>query len=283
MYNKEEIKSLQKKANEIREKTLEMCINGRTGHVTSSFSCAEILTALYQGNILRYNPKNPKWEDRDRFILSKGQASPILYNVLAECGFFPKSWLANFAKKEGHFGVHLQNDVPGVEYTTGSLGHGLGIGVGVALAGKMNNKNYHTFVLLGDAELYEGSVWESTMFAGHYNLNNLTGIVDRNGYGVLGPTEDIVRLNPLENKFKSFGWETKTIDGHSINEIYNSLKDIRSHKRDCPLMIIADTIKGKGIKFMENVALWHGAAPIGEDAERARKELKEYTARGEYE
>ena len=274
---------LHRKANELRRDTLEMCIAGGTGHVTSSFSCVEILTALYHGQIMRYDSKNPKWSERDRFILSKGQASPILYVILADAGFFPKEWLGKFCKKDAKFGVHLQCDVPGVEFTTGSLGHGLGLGAGTALAAKINQKDYHTFVLLGDAECYEGSIWEAAMFASHYKLNNLTAIIDRNGYGVLAPTEDTVKLNPLDKKFEAFGWDTENIDGHSIKEVFEAVENFRSHKRNKPLVIIADTIKGKGIKFMENVALWHGVAPQGEDAERARKELNEYTLSKEYE
>jgi len=278
------IKELQRKANEIRKEVLEMCILGKTGHVTSSFSCAEILTTLYFGNVLRYNSQMPKWQERDRFILSKGQASPILYVVLSNAGFFPREWLNTFCDVDAKFGVHLQNDVPGVEFTTGSLGHGLGLGAGIALAAKLNQKNYHTFVLLGDAELYEGSVWEAAMFAGHHSLNNLVAIIDRNGFGVLQATEDFLKLEPLEKKFESFGWEVERVNGHSIKEILDALENFRGHKRDRPLMIIADTVKGKGIKFIENVALWHGAAPVNqEDIDRARKELREYSMEGEYE
>lgn len=277
--NKDKIKNLQEKANEIRKRTLEMCINAKTGHVTSSFSCAEILTTLYHGRILKYDSKNPGWDERDRFFLSKGQASPILYNILADVGFFPKEWIESFAKPTGYFGVHLQDDVPGVEYTTGSLGHGLGAGAGAALAGKINKKNYHVFVVLGDAELYEGSIWEAAMFASHHNLNNLSAIIDRNGYGVLGHTEETVKLNPLDKKFEAFGWDAKIINGHSVEQIYNSLKDVKSYEKNKPLVVIAETVKGKGIEFMENVALWHGVAPLGEDAIKARIQLGEYIAR----
>lgn len=277
------LKELQRKSNEIRKEVLEMCIIGKTGHITSSFSCSEILTALYFGDILKYDSQNPQWGNRDRFILSKGQASPILYVVLSNAGFFPKNWLNSFCSVDAKFGVHLQCDVPGVEFTTGSLGHGLGLGAGVALAAKLNQKDYHTFVLLGDAELYEGSIWESAMFAGHHRLNNLIAIVDRNGFGVLQATEDFLKLEPLEKKFESFGWEVKKIDGHSIKEIFLALENFRGHKRDKPLMIIADTIKGKGIRFIENIALWHGATPVKlEDIEKSRKELNEYSIGDEY-
>jgi transketolase len=279
---KEKIIELQKKANEIRKDTLEMCIKAGTGHVTSSFSCAEILTSLYFGEVMKYDSKNPKWEGRDRFILSKGQASPILYATLANAGFFPREWLDSFCGADGHFGVHLQCDVPGVEFTTGSLGHGLGLGVGKALAAKMNQKNYRTFVLLGDAELQEGSNWESAMTASQYKLNNLTAIVDRNGYGVLCATEQSAGIEPLEKKFEAYGWETRRINGHSIKDILYALERIPAYDNK-PLVIIADTDKGKGIKSWENVALRHGTAPVGEEVEKTRRELQEYTLEGEYE
>ena len=274
---------LQRKANEIRKRTLEMCIKAGTGHVTSSFSCAELLTTLYFGKVMNYDSKNPGWDGRDRFILSKGQASPILYVTLAKAGFFPEQWLDTFCEADGHFGVHLQCDVPGVEFTTGSLGHGLGLGVGKALAAKMNNKNYRTYVLLGDAELQEGSNWESAMAASQYKLGNLTSIVDRNGFGVLCPTEQSAGLDMLEEKFKSFGWNVDSINGHSTKELLNTLKKQESYSPEKPKIIIAYTKKGKGIASWENVALRHGTAPIGEEAITTIKELKDYISKREYE
>jgi len=221
------IDKLKLKSKELRSMTLDMCEDAGTGHLTSSFSCAEILALLYQGNILRYDPKNPQWEDRDRFILSKGQASPILYVTLADAGFFPKEWLKTFAKKDGKFGVHLQNTVPGVEVSTGSLGHGLGIAAGIALAAKLDRKEHLTFVLLGDGECHEGSNWESAMFAAHHHLNNLIVILDRNGQCTISYTENAVRLNPLEEKWKSFGWDVITINGHSFEEFLHALEGYR--------------------------------------------------------
>ena len=274
---------LQRKANELRERTLEMCIKAGTGHVTSSFSSAELLSTLYFGGVMKYDPQNPEWDERDRFILSKGQASPILYVTLAKAGFFPEQWLDTFCEADGHFGVHLQCDVPGVEFTTGSLGHGLGLGVGKALAAKMNNKDYRTYVLLGDAELQEGSNWESAMAASQYKLGNLTGIVDRNGFGVLCPTEQSAGLDMLEEKFKSFGWNVDSINGHSTKELLNTLKKQESYSSEKPKMIIAYTKKGKGIASWENVALRHGTAPIGEEAVTTMRELKEYISKREYE
>lgn len=282
MLKKEKIIELQRKANKLRKETLEMCIMAETGHVTSSFSCTEILTSLYFGDIMKYDSKNPKWENRDRFILSKGQASPILYVTLAEAGFFPKEWLNSFCQADGHFGVHLQRDVPGVEFTTGSLGHGLGLGVGKSLAAKMNRKDYHTFVLLGDAELQEGSNWEAAMTASQYKLDNLTAIVDRNGFGVLCSTEQSAGIEPLDEKFKAYGWETAKVDGHSIKELSYALSKNRAYGNK-PRIIIAYTNKGKGIRSWENVPLKHGIAPKGEEIGKLREELEEYTAKGEYE
>jgi transketolase len=268
------IRGIQDKANELREMTLDMCEKSKRGHLTSCFSSAEILSVLYYGGVLKYNPKNPKWEQRDRFLLSKGQASPMLYAALADIGFFPKNWLDTFCQKDGKFGVHLQNDIPGVECTFGSLGHGLGIGVGMALAAKMNNDPYFTIVELGDGELYEGTVWESAMSASHYRLNNLIAIVDRNWQCATNFTESSLRLNPIDKKFESFGWEVKSIDGHSIEELLGAFEGFRSYKRDAPYAIIADTIKGKGSSYIESRVEWHSRAPANsEEAQIIRNEL----------
>jgi transketolase len=265
--------NLEQKSNQIRRQILDMCVQAKTGHVTSSFSCTEILVALYHGGILRYDTKKPDWEIRDRFILSKGQASPLLYVVLADLGFFPKSALNKFCRSDAMFGVHLQNDVKGVEITAGSLGHGLGIAAGMALAAKMNRKEYLIFTLLGDGECYEGSIWESAMFASHHRLNNLVAIIDRNWLCVTDFTENLVHLNPMDKKWEAFGWQVITINGHSFEEIFSALNNVRSRKSDGPLMIIANTIKGKGVPFLENVPRWHGLAPDGELAEIAKAEL----------
>jgi len=271
--NKRKIVELEEKAGYIRCQILDMCVGAGTGHVTSSFSCTEILVALYYGGILRHDPANPKWEERDRFILSKGQASPLLYVTLAHAGFFPENELSRFCKADGKFGVHLQCDVPGVEITAGSLGHGLGIAAGMAYAARMDHKNYLVFTLLGDGECHEGSVWESAMFAGHHQLNNLIAIVDRNWLCVTDFTENCVRLNPLDKKWEAFGWEVATVDGHSFADIFSVLGGIHSGRCNGPLVVIANTVKGKGVSFMENEPLWHGIAPKGELAEKAKMEL----------
>jgi transketolase len=269
------IDNLENKANYIRRRVLDMCVKAGTGHVTSSFSCTEVLVALYYGGILSYDASNPGWDERDRFILSKGQASPILYVILADVGYFPEDYLDKFCQADGKFGVHLQSDVPGAEITAGSLGLGFGIATGRALAAKMDGKSYTTFTLLGDGECYEGSIWETAMFAGHHELDNLVAIIDRNKLCVTDFTENLVHLDPLDRKWESCGWEVVTINGHSFEDIFSALEDFRSPLLKKPLLIIADTIKGKGVSFMEDVPLWHGIAPKDEDAERAKDELRE--------
>lgn len=267
------IVALEEKAHFIRKQVLAMCCNAGTGHVNSSFSCTEIMVALYYGEILKFDCRQPQWEGRDRFVLSKGQASVILYPILADLGFFPETELSRFNQARGIFGVHLQHDVPGVEITSGSLGHGFGVATGMALAAKMNRELYMTVALLGDGECYEGSIWESAAFASHNRLNNLVAIVDRNHLCVTDFTENIVELEPLDEKWRSFGWRVMTIDGHSFEDILDALKGFRSRKSSKPLAIIADTVKGKGISFMCDAPLWHGQAPTEALAEQAKNEL----------
>lgn len=269
----ENISELKKKAKYIRNQVLDMCVKAETGHVNSAFSCAEILVALFYGGIIRFDPKNPEWKDRDRFILSKGQASVILYPILADLSFFPKDELSRFNQADGIFGVHLQHDVPGAEITSGSLGHGFGVAAGLALAAKMNRELYMTFALLGDGECYEGSIWETAMFASHNRLNNLVAIVDRNHLCVTDFTENVVGLEPMDEKWKSFGWRVININGHSFKEIFEALRGFRSRKSTKPLVIIADTTKGKGVSFLSDVPLWHSLAPKGQQATEAKNEL----------
>jgi len=269
------IEKLKQKANYIRNQVLDMCAKAGTGHVNSSFSCVEIIVALYYGGILRFDPRNPKWRDRDRFVLSKGQSSPLLYAILADLGFFPEDELNRFNQADGIFAVHLQHDVPGVEITSGSLGHGFGIAAGMALAAKMNRDLPMVFTLLGDGECYEGSIWETAMFASHNRLNNLIAIVDRNHLCATDFTENIVALEPMDEKWQACGWRAININGHSFEEILAALEGFRSRKSTQPLVIIADTRKGKGVEFMSDVPLWHSIAPKGQDAISAKKELNQ--------
>lgn len=266
--------ALAKKAHNLRKKVLDTCIRAKTGHVTSSLSCTEILTVLFHGGVLRYDPARPDWPDRDRLILSKGQASPMLYTVLADVGYFDEAQLQTFAQQEGPFGVHLQQSVPGAEITCGSLGQGFGFAAGLALAAKMDLQNHLVFTLLGDGECHEGSIWETAMFAAHNRLNNLVAILDRNFQCVLDFTENFLSLEPLDKKWAAFGWHVLRVEGQSIPELLHAFQGVRSRRRPNPTIIIADTTKGAGVDFMSCVPLWHGAAPTGDEANQAMAELE---------
>lgn len=269
--NYEELKKL---AHETRTEVLEMCIKAGTGHVTSSMSSVEILLSLYFGGLANVHPAEPKWPGRDRVIISKGQCSPLIYSVLSSKGFFPKEWLQGFAQKNGNFGVHLQNSVPGVELTTGALGHGLGVATGVALAAKMNRDLHMVYCLLGDGELYEGSIWESAMFAAHHQLNNLVVIVDRNFLATTDFTENMVALEPLDKKFEAFGFNVVTVNGQSFEELISSMQGVRNRKHRQPTVIIAETTKGAGIQSMTHIPVLHGVPPQGaQGISQARKDL----------
>lgn len=267
------ITELERKANWVRQEVLEMCSRAGEGRIASSFSCTEILVALFYGGILRFDPKLPDWDKRDRFILSKSPGAVALYPILSDLGFFPSIELERFCQPDGMLGPYGDN-IPGIEAVWGSLGHGLGVGAGLALAGKMDNQNYMTVVLLGDGECYEGSVWEAAMFAGHHELNHLVAIIDRNWICTIDFTENCLRLDPLESKWQAFGWDVITIDGHSFDEIFAAFKGFRTRKSTRPLMIIANTIKGKGISLLENNPMGHVIIPNGEQLEKAREELR---------
>lgn len=272
----EKIKFLELKANQLRKDLFEMCVNAGHGHLSSGLSCTDILTALYYGGHLVHNPEKPEWVDRDRFFLSKGHAAIILYVVLADRGYFSKQELSKFSQKEGKFSIHLQKDVPGAEISAGSLGHGFGIAVGSALAAKLDRKLHLNYALLGDGETYEGSVWEGAMFAAHHNLNNLVAIVDRNNQCTLDFTENLLRLEPMEDKWRSFGWRVKRINGHSFEDLQSALLDIRRRPSDKPTVIIADTVKGKGINHLSYKPLSHGRTPKNEkEVELCRSQLEE--------
>jgi len=267
------VSQLNRQANLIRKAILKMVIEAGGGHIAPALSIADIITVLYF-DVLRIDPQNPTWQERDRFILSKGHACCALYATLAERGFFSTEMLQMFCKKDSLLSGHPELDINhGIEVSTGSLGHGLSIGAGMALAAKADDKAYRIFILLGDGECNEGSVWEAAMFGSYKKLDNLIAIVDRNSLQALGPTEDIVALEPLAEKWKAFGWAVKEIDGHDIRQIRRAFKRV-PFKKYKPSMIIAHTIKGKGISFMENNAIWHFRAPNKEEAEQAFKELE---------
>ena len=265
-------KELKRKANWVRREVLETVVETGKGHIGGTFSCTDMLVALYYGKILRVSPNNPKWDERDRLILGKGHACLALYNILVDLGFFDVSRLQEYGKDGSSLGGQLNIDTPGVEYNTGSLGHALGIGAGMALAAKMDKKNYRVFALVGDGECAEGSIWESIMFASQHRLNNLIGIVDRNRLSVTDVIEEEEEgSGRLDNKFRACGWKCVTIDGHSFEEILVAFSGL--DKLGQPLMVIANTVKGKGVSFMEDEVRWHHSVPTREEFELAKKEL----------
>lgn len=271
--SKKNIDELKKKAQRVRLQILDMIISANKGHIGGAFSCTDILVALYYGGILRFDANNPMWEERDRFILSKGHSCVALYAILADLVFFSVSELSSFCQRGSMLGGHPDRNIPGIEADTGSLGHGLGIAAGVALSAKMDKKDFMTVALLGDGECYEGSVWEAAMFAGHHQLNNLVAIVDYNKQCVTDFIKDCNRLEPFADKWRAFGWGVREVNGHSFEELLDAFNDFRFRKSPRPLVVIANTIKGKGVSFMERNLIWHHAVPTGADLEKARQEL----------
>lgn len=257
---------------EIRKKILKMIFASNNSHIGSAFSCVDILTVLYF-KIIRIDPKNPLNQNRDRFILSKGHAISALYATLAQKKFFSDKLLDSFCVNGSCLTGHSSKDsVPGVEVSTGSLGHGLAMGAGMAMVAKNENKNYRVFAILSDGECNEGSVWETAMFANRYQLDNLIAIIDYNKLQAFGNTEDVLKLEPLKDKWKSFGWEVKEVDGHNFKEMEKTMKTI-PFKKNKPSVIIAHTVKGKGVSFMENKLEWHYKSPSEQQYNTALKEL----------
>lgn len=265
-------KGLNEITNVIRKDIVSMICKSKSGHPGGSLSAVEILTALYfdQMNI---DPTNPKMEDRDRFVLSKGHAAPALYATLAERGYFDKEELNHLRKLGSMLQGHPDmKKVPGVEMSTGSLGQGFSVACGMAMAAKLDNAPWNVYALLGDGEVQEGIIWEAAMSAAHYKLDNMIAFLDYNGLQIDGEVESVMSINPIEDKFKTFGWNVITIDGHDFDQIFAAL-DMAKDTVDKPTMIIAKTIKGKGVSFMENQASWHGSAPTEEQLEQALSEL----------
>lgn len=258
----------------IRNSILNMIYKSGSPHIGSCFSSVEILTALYSG-ILNISPDDTFNPDRDRFILSKGHAAAALYAVLAEHGFLSKNEINGFAVNGGALEQHPSRDLKrGIEVSTGSLGHGLSVGTGMAIAGKRDKKDYKVYVLLSDGELNEGSTWEAVMFASHHKLDNLIAIVDYNKIQALGYTKDIINLEPLSRKWLSFGWAVKEINGHDFSQIFEAFDSV-PFSEGKPGVIIAHTVKGKGVSFMEDNLLWHYRAPDAKEYEMALKELSQ--------
>ena len=263
---------LEKIARNVRNGIIEAVYNGKSGHPGGSLSCADILTVLYF-NQMNIDEKSPELENRDRFVLSKGHASPALYSVLAERGYFASKELSTFRNIESNLQGHPDmRKVPGVDMTTGSLGQGLSVANGMAIAGKLNKNDYRVYVVTGDGELQEGQIWEAAMTSAHYKLDNLCVMVDNNGLQIDGAVKDVMSVYPIDEKFKSFGFNVINIDGHNMDEIIKALDEAKETKGK-PTAIIAKTIKGKGISFMENQASWHGKAPNEEQYNNAIKEL----------
>lgn len=265
-------KGLNEITNVIRKDIVSMICKSKSGHPGGSLSAVEILTALYfdQMNI---DPTNPKMEDRDRFVLSKGHAAPALYATLAQRGYFAKDELNNLRQLGSMLQGHPDmKKVPGVEMSTGSLGQGFSVACGMAMAAKLDNAPWNVYALLGDGEVQEGIIWEAAMSAAHYKLDNMIAFLDYNGLQIDGEVGSVMNINPIEDKFKTFGWNVITIDGHDFDQIFAAL-DMAKDTVDKPTMIIAKTIKGKGVSFMENQASWHGSAPSEEQLEQALSEL----------
>ncbi len=266
------VRALAEKARLLRRAVIEMLAAAGSGHPGGSLSAVEIVTALYF-HVLRLKPEDPAWPDRDRFILSKGHAAPVLYAALAHRGFFPKEELLTLRK----FGSRLQGHpdlrkLPGVEASTGSLGQGLSVGVGMALAGKLDGRGYRVWVLLGDGESEEGQVWEAAMAAAHYRLDNLTAILDYNGLQIDGRLEEVLSPLPFPEKWRAFGWAVREVDGHDLAALLEAFA-WASGVRGQPSVVIAHTVKGKGVSFMEGSVDWHGKAPSPAQAAEALAEI----------
>lgn len=260
----------------IRRHAVLMTNRGKSSHVASVLSMADIIAVLY-GKVLRHRPEQPKWPERDRFILSKGHAGAGVYAALAETGYFPVDWLKHHCAQGSKLFGHVSHiGIPGVELSTGSLGHGLPVGAGMAYAGKLASKNYRVFVLLSDGECDEGSNWEAILFAAHHRLANLVAIVDYNKIQSLAPVAETLGLEPFADKWRAFGWQVQEVDGHDHDQLIASL-DIWSKPGSPPACVIAHTTKGKGVSFMENSVLWHYRSPQGEEFAAALAELEEAT------
>ena len=267
------VEELKKMAVIIRCDIIDMICTAAAGHPGGSLSAADVVTALYF-RVMRIDPENPDWPDRDRFILSKGHACPVWYAALAERGYFDKSHLKTLRQMGSILQGHPDMlKTPGIDMTAGSLGHGLPAGLGMALSGKLQQKDYHVFVIIGDGESQEGSIWEASMAAPNFKLDNLTAILDYNHLQNDYSVDDIMPIHPVVDKWQAFGWHVIEIDGHDMTQVVDALEKAKAHQ-GAPTMIVANTVKGKGVSYMENVCEWHGKAPCQEEADRALEELR---------
>jgi transketolase len=269
------IEDLRWRAEWIRLETIRQIAGAGLGHYSSTFSAAELLAVLYY-RTLRLDPADPQWPDRDRFLLGKGHIGVGLWPVLADLGYFPAEWLDRFGQIDAPLTDHpIMREVPGVDFSSGSLGHNLSVGVGMCLAARMRGGDHRTFVLLGDGELHEGQVWEAAMSASHYKLGNLVAIVDANGSSADGPTSDVMNIEPIGGRFEAFGWRAVEIDGHDVARIVEVLDALPDAATSVPTVIVARTIKGKGVSLMESSPReWHLGFLGSEDRQRAEQEIR---------
>jgi transketolase len=254
-------------ARRIRANVLRMVHRAKASHVGSCFSAADLLAVLY-GSVLRVDPARPDWDDRDRFLLSKGHAAAAVYSTLAERGFFPREWLDTYCGDGSKLAGHITHTVPGVEVSSGSLGHGLSYGCGFALAAQRDGRPFRTFVLLSDGECDEGSIWEAALFAPHHKLDNLVAVVDFNKIQSFGSVREVLDLDPFADKWRAFGWEVREVDGHDLRQVHGALSTV-PWRPGKPSALVAHTVKGKGVGFMEGLLAWHYSSPNDEQLQQA--------------
>ena len=270
-----EIERIEERARFAREETMRLIQIAKVGHYASSFSCAEILAVLYYG-VMRLRRGEPDWPDRDRFLFGKGHAAAALYPLLADWDFFPAEWLDEYTRLGNAFGDHPDmRRIPGVDFSSGSLGHALSAGLGMVLGGRMQGRDFNAFVLLGDGELHEGQVWEAALGAAHHRARNLVAVVDRNEYSLDGRVDDVIGVEPLLEKWRSFGWDASEVDGHDVPALLEALRGIVADDgREGPAVLVAHTVKGKGVSFMESELGWHLGYLVPEDEREALAEIR---------
>lgn len=270
-----EVDLIREKARLSREETVRLIQIAKVGHFASSFSCAEILATLYYG-VMRLREGEPDWPERDRFLFGKGHAAAALYPLLVDRGFFERTILDEYTRLGNPLGDHPDmSRVPGIDFSSGSLGHALSAGLGMALGARLQGEDFRVFVLLGDGELHEGQVWEAALSAAHHRAGNLIAIVDRNEYSLDGKVDDVIGIEPLAEKWRAFGWEAHEVDGHDVQALLELLRGLRDDEtRTVPAIVIAHTVKGKGVSFMETEVGWHLGYLVPEDEERALTEIR---------
>jgi len=272
--SKEKIDLIKEKAKMSRLETINLIAKAKSGHYGSSFSSSEIFSTLYF-HVMNYDPKNPKWADRDRFVMGKGHSAVGMYPILADVGFFPKEELKTYTDVGSPFGDHPDmNKIKGIDFSSGSIGHGLSVGVGMSLGARVDGKHYRSYILMGDGELQEGQVWEAAMSATNHKLGNLVAIIDNNKVTVDGVTEELMNVNPIKDKWQSFGWNVAEVDGHDVEALIETFDNLPSPDSEVPTVIICDTVAGKGVSFMEHGYEWHVANLGEDDKKKAIEEIK---------